>query len=97
MRSLFSLLFAFIGNLMYSIKPNYFAGIRTPWTLEDEDTWRKTHQLASPIWLVAGIVLALLAIVLPTKALIIVFYSVIAVIVLIPVIFSYRYYKKHHK
>ena len=91
------LLFAFIGNLMYSIKPNYFAGIRTPWTLEDEDTWRKTHQLASRIWVAGGIALSIFAIVLPIKILIIVFYSIMGVMVLIPVIYSYTYYKKHHK
>ena len=45
------LLFMFIGNLMYSIKPNYFAGIRLPWTLSSDDNWRATHK-------VGGIVLA---------------------------------------
>jgi len=34
---LIGLLMAFLGNMMYNIKPNYFVGIRTPWTLEDED------------------------------------------------------------
>jgi len=44
-----SLLIAGIGNLMYSIKPNYFVGIRTPWTLNSEFVWRKTHQHACAI------------------------------------------------
>jgi uncharacterized membrane protein len=50
-----SLFFAYMGNLMHSIKPNYFAGFRLPWTLESEDNWRKTHQLASKIWFLGGI------------------------------------------
>src|SRR4029450_677673 len=37
------LLFALIGNYMHTIKPNYFAGFRLPWTLESEDNWRQTH------------------------------------------------------
>lgn len=41
-----SLLFAFLGNLMYNIKPNYFVGIRLPWTLENEENWRQTHRVA---------------------------------------------------
>jgi uncharacterized membrane protein len=31
------LLFAFLGNYFKTIKPNYFIGIKTPWTLENED------------------------------------------------------------
>jgi uncharacterized membrane protein len=42
---LIGLLFVFLGNVMNNIKPNYFVGIRTPWTLESEDTWRATHRL----------------------------------------------------
>jgi uncharacterized membrane protein len=34
------LFFAILGNYMHSIKPNYFVGFRTPWTLENEDNWR---------------------------------------------------------
>ena len=33
-----SLLFTFLGNLMYNIKPNYFIGIRLPSTLEKKKT-----------------------------------------------------------
>src|SRR6185437_4166893 len=35
-------LFTFLGNYMQALKPNYFIGIRTPWTLENELVWRKT-------------------------------------------------------
>jgi uncharacterized membrane protein len=90
------LLFAFIGNIMNSIKPNYFAGVRTPWTLEDDDTWRATHRLAGKLWFVGGIVLTILVLLLPATAGMIVFMSIVAVLVLIPVIYSYIYYKKHH-
>src|ERR1700761_3415206 len=78
------LFFAFMGNVMHSIKPNYFAGLRTPWTLEDNDTWRATHRLAGKLWFVGGIILTILVLVLPAKAGMIVFGSIIAIIVLIP-------------
>lgn len=35
------LLFTFLGNYFKTIKPNYFIGIRTPWTLENEEVWKK--------------------------------------------------------
>lgn len=90
------LMFAFLGNIMNSIKPNYFAGIRTPWTLEDDDTWRATHRLAGKLWFTGGIVLTITVLLLPAKAGTIVFMSLVSVLVLIPVIYSYLYYKKHH-
>lgn len=90
------LLFAFIGNVMNSIKPNYFAGVRTPWTLEDPNTWRSTHRLAGKLWFVGGIGLTIAVLLLPSKAARIVFFIIIAILVLIPVIYSYVYYKKHH-
>ncbi|MBS1504721.1 MAG: SdpI family protein [Bacteroidetes bacterium] len=90
------LFFAFMGNVMHSIKPNYFAGLRTPWTLEDADTWRATHRLAGKLWFAGGIAVTILALLLPAKAGMIVFGCVTAVIVLIPVVYSYIYYKNHH-
>ncbi|GKS10453.1 hypothetical protein YDYSY3_14530 [Paenibacillus chitinolyticus] len=45
-----------IGNYMGRARPNYTFGIRTPWTLADEEVWRRTHRMAGPIWMLAGIV-----------------------------------------
>ena len=62
------LLFAFMGNLMHNIKPNYFAGVRTPWTLEDPDTWRATHRLAGKLWFGGGIFVTIAVLVLPVES-----------------------------
>lgn len=59
------LLMAGIGNLMYSVKPNYFVGIRTPWTLDSEVVWRKTHQRIAPFWVVGSLLGAVLAFLVP--------------------------------
>src|SRR5258707_676145 len=39
------LLIAFLGNQMARIQPNWFVGIRTPWTLSDPEVWKQTHRL----------------------------------------------------
>jgi len=91
------LFFACLGNLMHNVKSNYFIGIRTPWTLEDEDTWRVTHQLAGKLWFAGGILTAIATLLLPFKAGFIVFIAVVAVITLIPVIYSYLYFKRKQK
>ena len=38
------ILFIALGNTMPQIRPTYFFGIKTPWTLENPDVWRKTHK-----------------------------------------------------
>ena len=92
---LFGLFFAFMGNLMNSIKPNYFAGIRTPWTLESEDNWRSTHRIAGRLWFIGGIILTIATLLLPAKLATIFFMCGLAVLALIPVVYSYIYFKNH--
>lgn len=91
------LFFAFIGNYLPNLKPNYFAGLRLPWTLENEDNWRRTHQLAGKLWFAGGLLLAVICLFLPPVPAIVVFFSVMTVIVIIPCIYSYRLYKKQKK
>ncbi len=94
---LFGLFFAYLGNLMHSIKSNYFVGIRTPWTLEDPETWRATHQLGGKMWFVGGIIITISTLLLPYKIGFIIFLSITLIIALIPVIYSFIYFKKHNK
>ncbi len=91
------LLFAFIGNYMHHIKPNYFAGFRLPWTLENEENWRKTHILAGKLWFAGGLLLAVICLFLPPEAAYIFFVTVMIIITAIPIIFSFRYYLKQKK
>ena len=91
------LLFAVIGNYLPNLKPNYFAGLRLPWTLENEDNWRKTHQLAGKLWFAGGLLLAITCLFLPPVVAIAVFFTVMIVITLIPCIYSYRLYKEQKK
>lgn len=48
-------LFVFMGNLMSRIRPNWFMGIRTPWTLSSETVWRKTHRFGGVAFAVGGV------------------------------------------
>jgi len=89
------LLFVFIGNMMYSIKPNYFAGIRTPWTLENEANWRATHRLAGKLWVMGGLAVTIAMLLLPSPTRTYVFITGVVVMAFIPMIYSYIYFKKH--
>ncbi len=91
------LLFAIIGNYLPNLKPNYFAGMRLPWTLENPENWRKTHALAGKLWFAGGILLAITCLFLPSRAAMILFFSVMVILVIIPTVYSYRFYIQHKK
>ncbi len=59
------LFLAFMGNYLTTVQPNYFVGIRTPWTLESPAVWARTHRLGGILFCLAGLLLAGLALVLP--------------------------------
>jgi uncharacterized membrane protein len=54
------ILFATLGNYLPNLRPNYFIGIRTPWTLESPDTWRATHRLAGRLMFFGAVFLFIL-------------------------------------
>jgi len=90
-----SVVFIAFGNYLPSLKPNYFIGIRTPWTLESEENWRLTHRLAGWLWTIGGLLLLIVCLILP-KA----FYleiGITVVLVLIPLIYSFVLYLKQKK
>lgn len=86
--------FAGMGIYMPKLKQNYYAGFKLPWTLENEENWNATHQLAGKIWPVGGLLQMISALLLTGQAAFIVFMSITAVMVLIPVGFSYRMFKR---
>jgi uncharacterized membrane protein len=52
-----------LGNFMGKIRPNWFVGVRTPWTLSSKLSWTKTHRLAGWLFIVMGMLVAVLGIV----------------------------------
>lgn len=86
-------LFAFLGNYMQTVKPNYFIGIRTPWTLENEVVWRKTHLLGGKLFFVAGLLTMILPFVLKTHF-DQVFLPIILGVSVIPIGYSYIVYRQ---
>ncbi|PWH83426.1 hypothetical protein DIS18_02410 [Algibacter marinivivus] len=91
------ILFMLLGNYMKTIKANYFIGIRTPWTLENESVWKRTHKLAGKLWFVGGLAIAISSLTASKKFNSIFFISVTLLITLIPFVYSYLEYKKIRK
>lgn len=65
---LMGLLFTIIGNLLIRLRPNWFTGIKTPWTLADPIIWKKTHRLAGYLMTAGGLLFLLSAAFFPGPA-----------------------------
>lgn len=89
------ILFAILGNYMGTIRPNYFVGIKVPWTLNSDEVWIRTHKMAGRLWFWGGIagVLSLLFIKDPIFSLV----PILTIIVIVPIIYSYIVYQKVSK
>ncbi len=87
-------LFIIFGNYFKTLKANYFIGIRTPWTLENENVWKETHKLGGKIWFICGLLVILSSLIFNEQTNFVIFMSIIAIMVLVPVIYSYLLFRK---
>ncbi|MBD3891784.1 SdpI family protein [Olleya marilimosa] len=91
---LLGLLFAGLGNFMKTVKPNYFIGIKTPWTLENETVWKKTHLLGGKIWFVGGLLIVCMSLIFTAQTAATLFVIIAVLITIIPLVHSYIEFKK---
>ena len=86
-------IFLIIGNYLPKCKQNYTIGIKIPWTLNDENNWNKTHRFAGAVWTICSVVVIIGAFF--KKVVVFTTFIPIAVMVIVPMIYSYIYYRKH--
>jgi len=94
---LISIFFIIMGNFLMKVRPNYFVGIRTPWTIADERVWKKTHQLGGRLWFYGFMVVFIAGLLLPEPygILGIVFWSLVSTA--ITIVYSFKIYKDYQK
>jgi len=51
-------LFVLFGSVLGQVKPNWFVGIRTPWTLSSAESWARTHRLGGWLFIAIGVLFA---------------------------------------
>lgn len=92
--ALIGFFYVLMGNYFPTIKHNYFIGLRTPWTLEKKEVWRKTHQMAGPLWMIGGLLIVFICLLVKESELaFILFMTVTMVISIVPLVYSYVVYK----
>lgn len=90
---LLGLLFTALGNYLPKCKQSFTTGIKIKWTLANEENWYVTHRFAGKLWTVGGLVVMACTF-LPPVAAIWVAFSLMFILCAVPIIYSWRYYKK---
>jgi uncharacterized membrane protein len=86
------ILFYIAGVMTSKAKRNYFVGIRTPWTLNNEEVWNKTHRLGGLLFKISGVI-AVIGAFLPKYSMIFILAPVLTTAI-VSVIYSYLIYQK---
>jgi uncharacterized membrane protein len=85
------LLIALMGNVLGKVRRNFFVGVRTPWTIANEQVWNATHRFAARTFFAGGL-LGLLAVI--SKAPFWTPLAAILIAAIAPVIYSLVFYKQ---
>lgn len=79
---------AIIGLLLPKVHPNWFVGIRTPWTLTSDLSWERTHKIGGPLFVVLGLLIIATTVLDPTTAIWILLIAALAITLFL---FAYSY------
>ncbi|MAC94761.1 MAG: hypothetical protein CMC96_04590 [Flavobacteriales bacterium] len=82
-------LYLILGNYFKTIKANYFIGIRTPWTLENETVWKETHKLGGKMWFIGGLLIIISSLLLENQLNFTILLIITSIITIVPVVYSY--------
>ena len=87
--------FLVVGNLLPRVQPTWFVGIRTPWTLSDDEVWRRTHRLSGRLFMLAAL-LPLAGLAAPPRILAGLIVAAAVVPAIIAVVYSYVLFSRGH-
>ena len=93
---LFAGIYLVLGNYLPKCRQNSVVGFRVKWTASTEENWNATHRLAGPCYVACGL-LMLVGSFLPEKAGMILFAVLLVVSNVIPLVYSYGFYKKQQR
>ena len=91
---LFGMFFMILGNYMQTIRPNYFIGIRTPWTLQNDEVWKITHRFTGRLWMLGGALIVIFSLVNVGWAASTILLPLLLSMAFIPMLYSYWVYRK---
>lgn len=91
---LYGAVFLIIGNYLPTVRQNKVLGYRTPWTLNNTQCWKLTHQLAGKLAVITGLLTLIAGLVMKAAgvesmaAYMVITFASLAVVVLVPMVYS---------
>ncbi len=89
--------FALMGNVLGKLRKNFYAGVRTPWTLASDRVWVDTHRLAARMFVAAGLIGLVVCFMANQIVAAVATIVLIATAALVPVVYSLVHYKRLEK
>jgi uncharacterized membrane protein len=78
-----------MGNYLGKLRPSFFVGIRTPWTLKDDTVWVKTHRFAGYLWVYLSLLTIITFIFLGNRTVLsMAFIMYLFIVIVVPVVYS---------
>lgn len=87
--------FMVLGNYLGNVRPNYFVGVRTLWTLENPETWRAAHRPGGRIMFFGGLSLLIAQFFLPETLFAPLFVVSILALVVWASVYSWHHFPTH--
>jgi uncharacterized membrane protein len=90
------ILFIFIGNYMGKVRPNWFMGLRNPWTLSNEEIWNKSNRFAGKLFILGGLAMMLQSLV-PINMRLGLLIATVIMIAVVPNLYSFILFRRLKK
>jgi uncharacterized membrane protein len=81
------------GNYLGKARPNFFIGVRTPWTLSSATSWEKTHRMLGRLFVLSGIIVLAVRFAIGTEAAFLAMAGTITASAILAIISSYVFWK----
>jgi uncharacterized membrane protein len=87
------LLLMVMGNVLTRVRPNWIFGVRTPWTLSSDRSWRETHRFTGYLFVLVGLFVLVTGFTAPHAVTIVLMVGVLAAAIA-GVVYSYFAWKR---
>lgn len=95
-KGMVAILFIIIGNYMGQFRHNYFVGIKTPWTLANEEVWQITHRMSSRLWVACGLLCLAMSFIDAVWSGVVYFLAIL-LMAIVPIVYSYLIFYRIQK
>lgn len=92
-----AIIFILLGNVLPLTRNNYLVGVRIYWSMYNDNTWRKSNRFGGILFVIAGLLMLIVAIIGNPKSYIPAVIGCLLAITILVIAYSYIVYKEEIK